>query len=89
MTREQIANAFAAIGPRSMGRRTYDKARWWVAFVKDVGFPIAAYFMIWQLMVGGFDRLTAAVERNTVAVTRLVCVVAPEKCDRQIQGDAK
>lgn len=40
-------------GPRNLGRRKYDQARWWIGAVKDVGFPIFAFWLVWP----GFNCL--------------------------------
>lgn len=87
MDRSESIKFFAS--PRNLGRRKYDQARWWIGAVKDVGFPIFAFWLVWQFMVGSINKLTEAVTQNTMAVTRLVCVVAPDKCDGQIKGGSK
>ena len=69
------------VGPgRVVGRRSYDQVFGWVRIVKDLGFPIAAFLLLWFWLMPRIDRLTEAIAANTDAVQALVCTVSPPDC---------
>lgn len=48
----------------------------WVQVVSSVGFPIAAAAALFWLLHGTVKELTAAIAKNTEAISMLICKIS-------------
>jgi hypothetical protein len=51
----------------------------WPDYVSVVGFPIAAFFLMWKYITGEFRATKQAMQDNTLAVRELTSILKAKK----------